>query len=58
MKFGANFDHDITLLFCPIDDSCKEYESHLAQNLIGNTPVSSSGEGLLSLSEIMTILML
>ena len=58
MRFGINFDHDITLLFCQIDDFCKEYESHLGQHLIGNTPVSGSGEGLLSLSEIMTILLL
>ena len=58
MKFGTNFDHDITVLFCQIDDFCKEYESNLGQILIGNTPVSGSGEGMLSLSEIMTILML
>lgn len=58
MKFGINFDHDVTVLFCQIDDFCKEYENHLGQNLIGNTPVSGSGEGVLSLSEIMTILML
>ena len=53
MKFGLNFDHDITALFCEIDDFCKEYESHLGQSLIGNTPVASSGEGVLSLSEII-----
>ena len=50
MKFGTNFNHDITVLFCQIDDFCKEYESYLGQNLIGNTPVSGSGEGALSLS--------
>ena len=58
MKFRLNFNHDITALFCEIDDFCKEYESHLGQSLIGNTPVASSGEGVLSLSEIITILML
>ena len=62
MKFGINFDHDITILFCQIDDFCKEYESQLGQNLIGSTPVSGSGsgsvEGVLSLAEIMEILML
>ena len=58
MKLGSNFNHDVTYLFCVIDDFCKEYEGNLGQNLIGNTPVPGLDKGQLSLSEIMTILML
>ncbi len=41
MKLGSNFDHDITLLFCNIDDFCNEYENDLGQELIGNIPLTN-----------------
>jgi len=58
MKLGTNFDHDITFIFVTISDFCNEYEIHLAQHLIGKTPLSSTDDQRLALSEIMTILVM
>ena len=57
MKIGTNFDHDITFIFVTISDFCNEYEIHLAQHLIGNTPLSST-DGNVSVEHWMAVRLL
>ena len=58
MKIGMNIDHDVTVIFCQMDDFIQEYNENIRQGLLGEESPSFGPKSILSISEIMTILVL
>lgn len=58
MKIGTNIEHDITYVFCLIDDFMNDYEENIESTLLESDKSKVGPKSILSVSEIMTILVL